>query len=111
MSTVQQLGKKAEDRAANFLLELGYSIIARRYKGRYGEIDLIALDNEIVVCIEVKYRAKEIPELAIDSKKIRRIKQTAVEYIYKSELKGKQFRFDVIAMDKSEIRHYIDAFR
>lgn len=50
------LGKRGEDLAREFLTKQGYKIIEQNYSKRYGEIDLIAIHNNILVFIEVKTR-------------------------------------------------------
>ncbi len=52
------LGLNAEFIAANYLINLEYQIIAKRYKTKYGEIDLIAIKNTSLLFVEVKYRNK-----------------------------------------------------
>ena len=47
-------GKYAEDIAKNFLLNKGYDIISQNYFKRYGEIDIIAREKEVIVFVEVK---------------------------------------------------------
>lgn len=49
-------GKSAEIQAAKFLRKSGYKIIDVNYHSRFGEIDIIACDNEYVVFVEVKMR-------------------------------------------------------
>ena len=46
MPNLRQLGAEAEDRAATYLLGLGYTLVTRRFKAAHGEIDLVALDGE-----------------------------------------------------------------
>ena len=63
MSQAQELGRYAEDLAAEYILSLGWRIIARNARNKYGELDIIALDNsdkdkhnsELVI-IEVRAR-------------------------------------------------------
>ena len=52
----QTLGKSGEDRAVAELQRRGYAILARRYRTRYGEIDLVADDDGTIVFVEVKAR-------------------------------------------------------
>ena len=48
-------GKAGEDRAAEYLLERGYTIVARNYKLKHGELDLVARDPEgVLAFVEVK---------------------------------------------------------
>ena len=52
----QTAGKLGEDMAVGLLWQLGYAIIARRYRTRFGEIDIIARDGQTMVFVEVKAR-------------------------------------------------------
>lgn len=58
MSTDQRqlLGRQGEDLAAEHLERLGYRILARRHRTRFGEIDLVAADDATLVFCEVKTR-------------------------------------------------------
>ena len=50
------LGRAAERLAAQHLERLGYAILARRHRTRFGELDLVAADNRTIVFVEVKTR-------------------------------------------------------
>ena len=52
----QLLGKQGEDFAATYLAKHGFHIIARNFKARYGELDIIALEGKTLVFVEVKTR-------------------------------------------------------
>lgn len=52
-------GEQAENLAADFLRGKGLRIVARNYRCRYGEIDLIAREGVTVVFVEVRSRASE----------------------------------------------------
>lgn len=52
-----QLGLDAEAQAAAFLRDLGYRILAERWRTEGGEIDILAADgNDTMVVVEVKAR-------------------------------------------------------
>ena len=53
----KQLGNRGEIEAGRFLERLGYKILYRQLRGRFGELDLVARDNETIVFVEVKTRA------------------------------------------------------
>src|SRR6202171_2936428 len=50
-------GLSAESRAAAFLMAKGYRILAKRFRTRYGEIDIVARKRNLLAFIEVKARA------------------------------------------------------
>ncbi|MBQ6773555.1 MAG: YraN family protein [Synergistaceae bacterium] len=65
------LGRSSEDLAANYILSLGWPILARNVKNQYGELDIIAIDSksnpEELVIIEVRARTTGKIQSAIDS--------------------------------------------
>ena len=60
MTKAQELGFFAENKAAEYLLSLGWHVLARNVKNQYGELDIIAVDTKIkpeeLVIIEVRCR-------------------------------------------------------
>lgn len=115
MPRSNRLGASAEDRAAVFLRELGYTIVKRNYVAPgLSEIDIVAMDGEVLVFVEVKERRRGGmvgPEESIGAAKRRRLWLAANHYL--GEVVGKEVtaRFDVIAFDGDELRHHVDAFR
>lgn len=107
------LGRQAEDLAARFLLDNGYTLVTRRFSARGGEIDLIALDGEILVFVEVKARDGRTgrPEEAVDMRKARRLAAAAQAYLAKMNEVDRTIRFDLVAIEGQEIRHLPDFFR
>ena len=55
----QRLSIAGEARAANFLVNLGYRILARRYRNKFGEIDLVAQKAKRIAFVEVKTRSQD----------------------------------------------------
>lgn len=114
----KSLGDLGEDAAARFLERLGYTIVARGYRDRLGELDLVAVDERTVVFVEVKTRRSHEaghPFEAITFDKQRRLTRLARAFIQKHELERYSSRFDVVAVtwpDKGEpqIEHVINAF-
>ena len=112
----RQIGSKYEELAAAYLVKKGYKIIEKNYHaGRYGELDIIAEDEEgtLVIC-ECKYRSKskwQDPSAAVDVKKQRQICRTALYYCMKRGYGVEHpCRFAVIAIYGDEsIRHIENA--
>jgi len=100
-STVAR-GQAYEDAAENFLLKQGLKRVARNYRCRGGEIDLIMRDRETLAFIEVRYRASGslVPPLeTITPTKQRRIVRTATMYLQAHrELASLPCRFDAVAV-------------
>jgi len=108
-------GKTGEEKARQFLLNLGYQIIKTNYHSGYGEIDIIAQDEEELVFVEVKTRAKD-PQKAFSSvsrTKQRKLVKTAAYFLSRYSQYQESFtRFDVIAVinKTGEILHLKEAF-
>ena len=96
--TASDNGKFGEDRAVGFLKKNGYTVIARNYRCRVGEIDIIAEKDEYLVFVEVKTRKNDrfgqAREFVTYSKQ-QKIRRTAQLYLALHET-DKQPRFDVI---------------
>jgi putative endonuclease len=110
--TNTQKGKEAENMAAKFLQNLGYTIIETNYRYKRGEIDLIAEHEQTIIFVEVKSRKNNnfgFPEESVNAKKQNLIHQTADNYLITNNL-ANQIRFDIIAIMGTEIEHFIDAF-
>jgi len=98
----QQLGKSGEDLAAAELERRGYAIIARRYRTKHGEIDIVARDGETTVFVEVKARATAEFGTAAEAVTLRKQRQLAAmagEYLALNRLTSIPCRFDVVAID------------
>ena len=113
------LGDRGEREAERLLLRQGMLIVARGYEDKFGEIDLIAVDDESIVFVEVKTRTSNyagLPAEAVDEQKQRHLTLTALGYLKWNRLTDYRARFDVIAitwpeLSKSpEITHYQNAF-
>ena len=120
MSSVdtRQRGKQGEDLALGYLTEKGYAAVARGYRSRFGEIDIIVRNAEYIVFAEVKLRKNAAFAQArefVDRNKQRKIKATASLWLSSHETLL-QPRFDVIeiyAPDEAaqpEIIHIENAF-
>jgi putative endonuclease len=95
-------GKVGEDLACRELERRGYAILARRWRRRAGEIDIIARDGAVLVFIEVKARdgcAYGAAAEAITARKRHRIVRLAMEYISRHRIGPCPCRFDVVAVD------------
>jgi len=93
--------------AAKFVSSLGYKIIDKNFRGKFGEIDIIAKDGNSLVFIEVKKRISSkfgTPEEAITKTKLKRIIKTIDYYLYRNVLSNNsnKIRIDVIAISGSD---------
>jgi putative endonuclease len=113
----QSLGIIGEDLACAELRRRGYAVLARRYRTRYGEIDIVAEDGDTIVFVEVKARLGMKfggAAAAVTPLKQRRVTQMAVDYLARHRLAERACRFDVVAIDfrdgKPEVAVYPSAF-
>ena len=98
----QTAGKAGEELAADALRGIGYAILARRYRTRYGEIDIIAKDECTLVFVEVKARRTDqfgTAAESVSSSKQRRIAAMALDYLGRINRPDALCRFDVVAID------------
>ncbi len=113
----QSQGALGEEAAARHLSRLGYSILARNFKTRFGEVDIVARDGKTTVFVEVKRRESTGHGTAaefVSPAKIGRVVATARVYAAKHGLTEFPIRFDVIAIDvcagNEELQHHKGAF-
>ena len=95
------LGKTGEELAASLLKENGYKILARNFKTKIGEIDIIARDKDTISFVEVKTRHSDkfgLPQEAISRPKQRQISKAALAYLKYNNLLNKKARFDVVSI-------------
>jgi putative endonuclease len=98
----QALGISGEDLACAELQRRGYAIVERRYRTRFGEIDIIAKDGPTTVFVEVKARMTQEfggAAAAMTRWKQRRIARMAVDYLARQNRHDCPCRFDVVAID------------
>ena len=101
----QHLGESGENLACRELVSRGYAILARRYRTRHGEIDIVAKDADTIVFVEVKLKTS--PEFGCAAESVTRWKQRrvaamAVDYLARNRLTNHPCRFDVVAIDVLE---------
>ncbi len=114
----KRIGDRGEDAAAAYLERAGMTIVERNWRCKSGEVDIIALDGEVLVMCEVKTRrstAKGTPDEAVTPAKQRRYARLANAYLQHAGLADQQLRFDVvsilvIAPDRALLRHHRAAF-
>jgi len=113
---MQSIGKNGENHALWFLSEQGYELLARNYRYKRAEIDLICKKEQLIVFVEVKLRTSAAyghPESFVSDKQQDLIVSAAEQYVIENDWTG-DIRFDVIAILKSkgrlEVDHFKDAF-
>lgn len=116
MARHNELGKKGEQAASNFMKNEGYNVLKRNWRMYRHEIDIVAEDEEYIIFVEVKTRTSRQwgnPEDFISKAKIRRIVEAADLYLQINDIE-KPARFDIISAvwdgQAFEIEHIDDAF-
>lgn len=95
------LGRYGEDVAARYLRGAGLLVIDRNWRSRSGEVDIVALDGDILVICEVKTRSNHRfggPVAAITSTKLSRLRRLAGEWIAAHPQPVSGIRIDVVAV-------------
>lgn len=106
-------GLDGEMLAEKHLCQQGMNVIARRYRGGDGEIDLVMQDGETVVFVEVKSRPGSQAGaglMAITPAKQRRMSHAALSFLLEREWMDRLVRFDVVEISRSGILHIPNAF-
>lgn len=105
-----------EDAAAGLLERKGMRILARNWRTKLGELDLVAMEGTTLVFVEVKCRTSEKlydPALAVDHRKRLRLRRVAEAYLAMEHPRYADCRFDVVSVvpgSPVRIRHLVNAF-
>lgn len=98
----QALGLEGETRACRALETRGYRVLERRYRTRFGEIDIVARDGAALVFVEVKTgRGRRFgdPAAWVTLHKQRRLVAMATDYLARRRAGRTAVRFDVVGID------------
>jgi putative endonuclease len=114
----QALGRWGEDVAVRHLEAVGMHVLARNWRCREGEIDVIARHGQVLVFVEVKTRSTHLygePSEAVSLQKARRLHVLAARWLAESRPRGSwDLRFDVVsvvrAVGEPEVEHLTGAF-
>jgi putative endonuclease len=96
-----ELGKRGEDVAADYLAGIGLVVLSRNWRCREGEVDLIATDGERLVVCEVKTRSGTgygEPSEAVTRVKVARIRRITAQWLRTHRVGWCEIRFDVLAV-------------
>jgi putative endonuclease len=98
----KMLGGRGEDEAARHFERLGYEVLARNHRTRYGELDLVVADASTIVFVEVKTRraGTASPWENLHEDKRKQVRRMAAAWL--NESRGRRFaeelRFDAVAV-------------
>jgi len=116
MAEHNELGKKGEELAIDFLIKKGYTIRDKNYRYLKAEVDIIAQKEDVLVVVEVKTRSSRdfgLPQDFVNQKKIKLLVMATDHYVISKDLEV-NVRFDIIAIihknNTFEIEHIEDAF-
>ena len=116
MAQHNELGKKGEQLAIDYLLENNYTIVEKNYRFQKAEVDIIAQKENVLAVVEVKTRSTDYfgnPQDFVNPKKIKLLVSAIDNYVTERDL-DVEIRFDIIAIIKQKnvfkIEHLKDAF-
>ena len=116
MADHNELGKKGEKLAIDFLVKNEYHILEKNYRYLKAEVDIIAQKENILAVVEVKTRSTDYfgdPQDFVNPKKIKLLLSAIDYYVIEKDL-DVEVRFDIIAIiyknDTTKIEHLEDAF-
>jgi len=117
MTIKYEFGEWAEHNVAQYLESKGYSVLERNYRKKWGEIDIVAKKEGIMIFVEVKANKKEIagfePESRVSPEKLRRLNRVIQTYLASKKYSEDQdWQIDIVALtvDKdrgvAKIKHF-----
>lgn len=115
MAQHNELGKKGEELAMDFLIDKGYKILEKNYRYLKAEVDIIAQKEDVLAVVEVKTRSTDYfgnPQDFVNPKKIKLLLSAIDYYVIEKDL-DVEVRFDIIAIihqKEIKIEHLKDAF-
>ncbi len=107
-------GLRGESQAESWLTAQGMTVLARRYRGQDGEIDLVMQDGDVIVFVEVKARPHARAGegfLAVTPAKQKRMIHAAMSFLMEREWLDRPVRFDAVEITAQGLRHVPNAFQ
>lgn len=101
MARKDELGRRGEDLAVDFLERAGYEILARNWRTKTGEVDIVARRHGITAIVEVKTRtsvASGHPFEAVTFRKLKRLRALAAEWSAGDPRRSAVLRIDVVGV-------------
>ena len=116
MTNTRELGRAAEQRAAEHLQAQGLIVLARNLQCRAGELDLVGLDGDVLAVVEVRQRSRldfgGAPGSVTQRKQRKIIRAVRFFLTQEPAWRGLRLRFDVVAIEGAERINWLkDAFR
>ncbi|MBD8079290.1 YraN family protein [Cellulosimicrobium arenosum] len=101
MRAKDAVGRYGEKVAASHLVEAGWDVLDRNWRGRGGELDVVALDGDVLVAVEVKTRrgtAFGHPAQAVTAQKLARLRRLTGQWLADHDVQARSVRIDVVAV-------------
>ncbi len=107
MTNTHIIGQSGEELACEFLVENKLKVIARNFRTRFGEIDIICKDRKMIVFVEVKAKNTDNygkPYEMVTNRKKRKLIATAKNYLIenKTDPEKTDWRIDIISISKGK---------
>jgi putative endonuclease len=112
MKSTRDIGFEKEKKVVEHLKKLKYKILDTNFRSHFGEIDIVARQDDTIVFVEVKYRKESssgAPQEAVTYRKQKKIIKSAILYIKLYHIRD-NIRFDVAAVDDNSIEIINSAF-
>jgi len=106
-------GLEGEEIVARYLEQRGFTILEKNYRKRFGEVDLIASNDTLLIFVEVKRRNRSYFDLAylITPSKQKKIIMVAKSYLAQYDHEQKDCRFDVALLKQDQVTYIPNAFQ
>lgn len=101
MAVHNQLGKRGEQMAEEYLLQHGYQVLHRNWRHSHYEIDLITIKNEVLHFVEVKLRSSKtfgLPEQNVKKKKFQSLLHAADEFLFQNR-QYRHVQYDILSIN------------
>jgi len=114
--TTRAKGQVFENRACDYLVQNGLTLICKNFHASCGELDLIMRDNDTLVFVEVRFRKNKGfggALASVDRHKQKKLIKTAQVYLQKQSFYHQPCRFDVVAITEDDIqweKNVLDGF-
>ncbi len=113
MATTVEKGRVGEDAAVRTLVARGYVVLERNARTKRGELDVVALDGDVLVFVEVRSRKDDAfggAAATVDGRKQARVVRAAWSWLVRVPQPWPRCRFDVVAIDGDVIVVHKAAF-
>ena len=118
MAEHNDTGAKGEELASNFLIEKGFTILAKNWRFRNAEIDIVAQKNNFISIVEVKTRSSNAfgePSTFVNKQKQKLLIQASEWFCEQRNIDDAEINFDIISIilkkdNTHSIEHIENAF-